>query len=315
MRFDDFTELVRTRLEEICGPEFSVSVYEALKNNSVTHKGVSIKENGCNISPTIYLDEFYTDYCDGKDIEEIVNDVIRVYSENRLCPDLDVEKFSDYEWVRERIFFKLINAMDNFRLLQQVPHENLMDLAVVYGVYMGDHRGAFSSVLVRNEHMAGWKVSEEEIREEAMKNTPRLLPYQIFTMSEMLEGSGLETGIPENAIRMYVMTNRLRIGGASAMLYEGALRSFARSIGCDLFVIPSSVHELILIPDDGFADAGTLMPMIGEVNDTQLDREEILSYSLYRYDVEKDLMEIAASPENRKNCGGVQPGSKKVARA
>ncbi len=315
MRFNEFTELVRDKLDDICGPEFSVTVYEALKNNSVTHKGISIRENGCNISPTIYMDEFYTDYCDGRDIDEIVNDILRIYSENRLCPELDVMRFEDYEWVKDRIFFKLINAMDNFRLLQQVPHENVMDLSVVYGVYMGDHKGAFSSVLIRNEHLAGWGVSEEEIKERAARNTRDLLPYKISTMNEMLEGTGYEADVPEDALKMYVMTNNIRLNGAGTMLYGGVLKSFASTLGSDLFIIPSSVHELILIPDDGTFDPQALMPLIGEVNDTQVEKEEILSYSLYRYDLEKDMMEISAAPEGRKKYGGMCIGSKKVASA
>lgn len=315
MKYDEFTELVKNRLADVCGPEFSVGVYEALKNNSVTHKGLCIREQGSNISPTIYMDEFYTDYCDGRDIEDIVNDILRIYSENRLCPDFETERFNDPEWVRGRFFYKLINARQNIGLLQQVPSHPVMDLAMVYGVYMGEYRGAFSSVFIRNEHMDMWGMSEKEIRERALENTPKLMPAEICTMGEMLSASSIELEIPEEAIPMYVMTNRMRLNGAATMLYEDMLPDFARNIGTDLYIIPSSVHELILLPDDGRGDPQTFKDMIKEVNDTQVDREEILSYSLYRYSIDSGKIEMAAAESGRAFAADIGTAPKKVASA
>lgn len=134
MKYDDFNELVAERLRNICGDEFSVSLYEALKNNSVTHRGISIREGDSRMAPTIYMDEFYTDYCDGRDLEDIVNDILRIYSANRNGPDFDTERFSDFEWVKERIFFKLVNSRKNLELLQCVPNCQYLDLALIYGV-------------------------------------------------------------------------------------------------------------------------------------------------------------------------------------
>ena len=315
MKYDEFTELVKNRLADVCGPEFSVGVYEALKNNSVTHKGLCIREQGSNISPTIYMDEFYTDYCDGRDMEDIVNDILRIYSENRLCPDFETERFNDPEWVRERLFYKLINARQNIGLLQQVPSHPVMDLAMVYGVYMGEYRGAFSSVLIRNEHMDMWGMSEKEIRERALENTPKLMPAEICTMGEMLSASSIELEIPEEAIPMYVMTNRMRLNGAATMLYEDMLPDFARSIGTDIYIIPSSVHELILLPDDGRGNPQTFKDMIREVNDTQVDREEILSYSLYRYSTDSGKIGMAAAESGRAFTADIGSSPKKVASA
>ncbi|MCR5746898.1 MAG: DUF5688 family protein [Lachnospiraceae bacterium] len=297
MKYEEFTELVKDRLNEVCGPEFSVSVYEALKNNSVTLRGLSIKEQGSNISPTIYMDEFYTDYCDGRSLEEIVNDILRIYSENRLCPDIETDRFNDFEWIKDRLFFKLINAKENITLLQQVPNHPVMDLAMVYGVYMGEFRGSFSSVLVKNEHMKIWGCDETILRETAYANTPDILPAQVCTMGEMLSESVTDIEIPKDAIPMYVMTNRKRLNGAATMLYDGLIMRFAQNIGSDLFIIPSSIHELILVPDDGRGEPEAMKDMIREVNDTQVSKEEILSYSLYRYSVKKDRLEMAASDQ------------------
>ncbi|MBQ4483060.1 MAG: hypothetical protein II966_07500 [Lachnospiraceae bacterium] len=293
MSYDDFNELVRRKLEDICGKEFSVSVYEALKNNSVVYKGITIREECNNVAPTIYMEEFYTDYCDGKDIEEIVNDILRVYSSTRKGPEFETEKFSDFEWVRERIFFKLVNARQNALMLQNVPSGGFLDLAMVYAVYMGTYRDSFSSVTIRNEHLDMWGVNEEEVKELAVKNTPVLLPSNICSMKEMLDGMGVKADGLTDEIPMYILSNRDRVNGAASMAYEGVVGRFARDLGSDLYILPSSIHELIIVPAGEEMDPRRLVQMIREVNDTQVSREEVLSYSLYQYSREREALEIA----------------------
>ena len=302
MRYDDFNELVRSKLAGICGPEFSVSIYEAMKNNSVMHKGISIKENDKWIAPTIYMDEFYTDYCDGRDIEDIVNEILRIYSENRNGPDVEAERFSDFEWVRDRVFFKLINAHENAAMLQTVPSFGYLDLALVFGVYMGNFRNAFSSVMIRREHMEIWHTDEEELRTLALRNTPRILPSAIWTMKDLLYDMGAPAADIPNEIPMYILSNKERINGAAALIYNGVLKKFADNLGNDLFILPSSVHELILVPECDVRDPDHLTDMIAEVNDTQVSREEILSYSLYRYYRDEDEVRIVRSMKGKKTA-------------
>ncbi len=292
MSYDEFNELVRSKLSEICGREFSVSVYEALKNNSVVHKGVSIKENSGSIAPTIYLDEFYTDYCDGRDIEDIINEILRIYSENRIGPDIEAERFTDFVWVKDRIFFKVINASRNTSLLQQAPCSLNLDLAMVFGVYMGNYKNSFSSVLIKNEHLKIWDTDEDEIRKLAMANTPRILPYEIQTMGDLLNEMGVPADETPDGIPMYVLSNTARVNGAGVMFYDGILRKEAENLGSDLYILPSSVHELIIIPKCETMDPAVLKDMIAEVNNTQVSKEEILSYSLYEYKRDKDSISI-----------------------
>ncbi len=292
MNYDDFNRLIMEKLNDICREEVSVSVFETLKNNSVKLKGISIRDGDSSMAPTIYMDEFYTDYCDGRDIEDIINDILRIYSANRKGPDFDAANFSDYSWVRERLFFKLVNSRKNLELLQTVPNCQYMDLALVFGVYVGEFRDTFSSVMIRNEHLKLWGVTEEEIRDEALSNTPLLLPQAIWTMKDILGDMGVETDETADACPMYILSNRHRINGAAAMLYEGVLKKFAGNLGSDLYILPSSVHELILIPKCEAPSPLTLSDMIAEVNDTQVSREEILSYSLYEYVLREDALRV-----------------------
>lgn len=142
--------------------------------------------------------------------------------------------------------------------------------------------------MIRNEHLKLWHKDEEEIREIALKNTPELLPAAIWTMKDMLGEMGVDTENLSEETPMYILSNKSRINGASAMLYDGVLRKFAGNLGSDLFILPSSVHELILVPVCDTLSPSDLIEMIAEVNDTQVSAEEILSYSLYEYSREND---------------------------
>ncbi len=300
MSFDEFNEMIRSKLSGICGKEFSVSVYEALKNNSVVHKGISIKDNDNNIAPTIYMDEFYTDYCDGRDIDDIINDILRIYSANRKGPDIETGRFADFEWVNDRIYFKVINAERNRSLLQQIPHSLKLDLALVYGVYMGNYRGSFSSVLIRNEHLKMWKTDQRKVMELAMRNTPDLLPCGLWTMKDVLKEMGVPVGETECGSPMYILSNRDRVNGAGVMFYDGILGKLADDLMSDLYILPSSVHELIAVPASEIMCPGELRDMIADVNDTQVSAEEILSYSLYEYRRKNDSIDIVTAEGDEK---------------
>ena len=303
MKYDDFNELVREKLAGICGSDFSVSVYEALKNNSVVHKGISIKEQDNNVAPTIYMDEFYTDYCDGRDIEDIVNDILRIYSENREGPVFDTSRFSDFEWIKDKVFFKLINAGKNETMLKRSPYCGYLDLAMVFGVYMGNFKGTFSSVMITKEHLDMWQRTPEDIRELAVINTPRILPSAIWTIKDILGEMGEAANSFISGIPMYILSNRERVNGAAVMLYDGILSRISDNLGSDLYIIPSSIHELILVPESEIHSPDELSELIAEVNDTEVSKEEVLSYSLYRYDRERDIVDMVCAAGKKITVG------------
>ena len=138
-----------------------------------------------------------------------------------------------------------------------------------------------------------WGVNEAEVRELAIKNTPVLLPSNICSMKEMLDGMGVKADGLTDEIPMYILSNRDRVNGAASMAYEGVVGRFAGDLGSDLYILPSSIHELIIVPAGEEMDPRRLVQMIREVNDTQVSREEVLSYSLYQYSREREALEIA----------------------
>ena len=87
-----------------------------------------------------------------------------------------------------------------------------------------------------------------------------------------------------SAIPMYIMTNRQEVNGASVLLYDDVLQTFALKKKTDFYIMPSSIHEVILIPKSKSPDLKDLNEMINEVNETQVQEEEVLSDHAYYYE-------------------------------
>ena len=110
---------------------------------------------------------------------------------------------------------------------------------------------------------------------------------------------------PEDGLKLYLLTNQMGYNGAAAILYEGVLKNFAEEVGKDLILLPSSIHEVLLLPDNGDSDYEALSALVREVNEAQVRREEWLSDHVYRYLKEEDRI-IAAG--NGTEGNGVKGG-------
>ena len=290
MDFDQFCEKTSDRLREILGPDFKIEVTRVLKNNSVKLSGVAILHRDCNITPTIYLEDYYTDYCDGMDFEEVINGILRTYNRNRNVEGVDLNILKTFGAAKDSIVYKIINYDKNLELLSEAPHRRFLDLAVIYTVLLETGTDVNASVTIKNEHMKNWGVSEDDLYRVSKVNSPRIAGPEIMSLFELV---GQITGAEpdpcfEEDNRMYVLTNKRRLNGASCILYDNVLAEFSKELGKDLYIIPSSIHEVILFPADAGADTDRLTEIINEVNCTQVSRQEVLSGRLYRYDRNED---------------------------
>ena len=301
MDIGSFAEQVRFHVGNELDSGHDISIHRVGKNNGVYYTGLQITENAVNISPVIYIDRYYELYeKGGETIESTAAFVMDTYNRERsggIMQD-DIRKFLSYDSVRENVVYKLINTEKNRELLEDIPHMEFMDLSIVFQCIISLEETGVASILIHNVHMKLWGVAAEDLYAAAKENTGRLLPYEIKSMAEVL----YEIREPENpgqaghdgygagsadSVPMYVLSNRNRVEGAACMLYPGLIRGFAEKAGNSLYIIPSSVHELLLIPTENTEEYAEIRSMIREINDTQVSEEEILSYSLYYYDREE----------------------------
>lgn len=304
MSFEEFTENILQEVRVRAGGAFRARKHDVTKNNNVKHTGITVMEEGADIGPCIYLDKFFREYeSGGMTFDEIVDEVCRLalkHGEDNV-PDVDISGFQNWETVRSSVYAKLINAERNKGQLAEIPHRIFMDLAVAYYAVVRDHaQREVGTVLIRKEHMEKWGQEEESLYQTAMMNmradgeadfatietvVKHMLPGITFTAEE---GSGSQgTG-------MYILTNRRRRFGASEILDRKTLRMVADQVGDGFIVLPSSVHETIVLPPTEEAEYGRLADMVREVNNTQVDMEERLSYHVYAYSRAEEMLKTVA---------------------
>lgn len=286
MTYFQFIHEVEVQVKEEVRDDVTVYIHSAVKNNGTKRHGLTIAQKGINIFPTIYLEEYYQQFQGGSSVEHIAGEILRLYKEVRFRRSFEGEFIKDYQNVRRKIVYRLVNREANKELLKEVPYEEYLDLAVIFYVLIEVNSHGMASLMIRDEHLEMWNVTKSEIARRAKENTPRLLPYEFGTMYALIEElTGEDGGSFEDV--MYVMSNRLRSYGAATILYEDRLEGIGDYLKEDYYVLPSSVHEVIIVPKSAAPGWEALNALVAEVNETQIEAEDILSDRAYYYDREK----------------------------
>lgn len=292
MRIEEFTEKVRDAVEKGLGNGHRVEAKEVRKNNGVILHGLVVLEEGQNVAPTIYLDTFLEAYESGATFMSVLNRLLDICRMEAEKSSIDMEFFRSFEEVRDRICYRLIGKEGNEGLLEDMPYIGFLDLAICFHYAYHSEALGDGTILIHNSHMELWGTSAAELFGLAKRNTKRLFPWTCQSMVEVLREMAGQDAETEDAAEqdaflqempLRILSNTKRTHGAACMLYPGVLDSLASKEGHDLYILPSSVHEVILLPDIGIPSATELRNMVREVNDTQVAPEEVLSYSLYRY--------------------------------
>ena len=289
---------MKQALEKILGEGYEVEEALIGKNNGVQLDALVIRTSGMNIAPTLYLKSYFENYEDGETIQDGAMRLAEDF--RRALPDegFDVSFYEDYDLVKEGLSYKLISTERNSELLKDVPHVPFLDLAIVF-YYAFENRGLpDGTILIKNKHMEMWGVSTEQLMRDAGENAPKSLPGVCRDMCSVLEriypGKSEEI-FPANEpmLPMYVLSNSRMVNGAAAMLYPDILHNLSESLKSDLYIIPSSVHEVIVLARNMAGDEKSLREMIHTVNETQLEPQDVLSDSLYFYDRKDEKISIA----------------------
>ena len=187
MEMKDFAEKVCKAMSEILGDGYEVRLQEVQKNNGVKLQGLLILAANQNVSPTIYLKPFWEAYEEGVTLSEIVRRIFQIYREDTPGESIDMSFFKDFEQVRDRICYRLINAKQNQDLLEKIPHVPFLDLAICfYYAYEGDALGS-GTILIYHTHRNLWQTNVAELMKLAQNNTRNLFPWECSPMDELIE--------------------------------------------------------------------------------------------------------------------------------
>lgn len=296
MDFETFTEKMMELLKKRVGDSWEIRVHKALKNNEITRTGIMLNKKGERYGSILYLEEAYERYRDGMDVEEAVDVLLDAPFGHDFEVEFDkkfqAESFKDYSQVKEHLRLRLINYEKNTELLGDVPHVRWNDLAVIFCYEIGAWKEGGAYIMIRNDHLAKWEETVDTLYEDALKNMKAGAPDDMFSLNDMFMKE--KTPEREEVPPMYVLTNASRKYGAAVMLYSGKMKELADSVGSDLVILPSSLHEVLLLVDDEEKHP-QWREMVREVNRLMVEPEEVLSDNIYRYSREKDMVELVAA--------------------
>jgi hypothetical protein len=290
MTYQEFKETICTMVQAKFGGTTNVMVQDVVKNNDTHFDGLIVQSKGQNISPTIYLNSYYNQLQCGMSLAQISQSIFDVYRQCNPGQSIDISFFTDYDKVKSRIVFKLINYEKNKKLLEQVPHFRFLDLAIVFYYLLNTGNNSNATILIYKHHLPLWGITKDDLYALATANTPQLLRYELRNMTDVLCEVFSETREFSNEMNelkqlcpMYVLTNRNKLNGSGCILYTNLLRDFSNRLCSDLYIIPSSIHEVLLVPARCGSGYHELSQMVRDVNDAELSKEEILSDHVYYF--------------------------------
>lgn len=317
MDYGVFKGIVKEQFLSYMPPEFQtykLDIYSVNKINKVMDALTlyGTENEASKASPTLYIENMYEHYLKNQNFDETMkqaaSDLVSMY--RALSAELGEISLN---YAEEKIIMTLINTEQNREFLQQVPHREFEDLSIVYRHVLSIGKDGVHSIMINNHYADKIGMTEEQLHDAAVINTKRLFPPVVKSMSDMIRDIFRSEGVPEEAIDkmvdneaegkgMYVITNNHTFYGAASMLYEEELHKLAEKMGSDMYILPSSIQEVIAIPvSEG--DPYKLAEMVEEVNMSTVDLEERLSNQVYHYDKDLRQLTLATETQNKRLDG------------
>lgn len=308
MVYETFLNLVTSRLQQEIGDGTELFIRKIPKNNGIILDALCIRTGDEASSPAIYLNSYFEQYEQGMPMDAIIQDILALYRTTALPDSILSAEFSNLEHFRPKIMFKLIHAATNRELLKTIPHIPYLDLAVIFYLHLEHSVNGLLTAVIHKDHMELWGLNTRELWQIALTNTPKTFPAEIRSMTELMkeiaqENLGeqydeetLDTLLEEEEVApLYVLTNTSGLNGAGCMLYRNILKDFADSIGSDLIILPSSIHEVLLTPYTPEASFDNLSEMVTAINQHEVPAEDQLSNQVYLYTRSDDHIRIVSN--------------------
>ena len=315
MDYEVFKEVVKEKFlsympDSYQGMEIRVDSVEKI-NRKLDGLSLYLEGEKMMPSPTIYISDMYKEYLRTEDLQATIQNAAeamdKVFTQASLPP-------LDKSMAKDNIVFQLVNTVQNEELLKNMPHREFQDLSIIYRWVLSVGENGIASTIISNDLAKELGMGEEQLFKAAAENTRRILPPVVKSMNEVMREMFLADGMPPSMAdlmigemppeqTMWVISNECRINGAVSMLYEDKLHKLAEDVESDLYILPSSVHEVIAVSVE-MGEPEELAQMVAEINMDQVDISERLSNQVYHYD--KDLRKITLATDTpNKRLDGV----------
>ena len=313
MEFNQFVDEVKGRIKQFLPIEYEdaqVRIEEVKKLNE-NYLGITVLKENQVIAPTFNLNQLYEMF--QSDPQNSMENILRNITELVLdAPEqFDPKSITEYETAKDKLFIRVSSAEKNEEMLQNVPHQMREDLAITYHLAIRIDDIGVGSTTITNDILKRYGISEEQLHADAMENSPNVRPIQVMVMGSMIEQlMGME---PETILRgetaqsiaetiskgmeredpMFIITNQQTLDGAGVIFYPEVMDQIGEGFQGNFFILPSSTHETLVIPDNGAFDYRVLEDMVQTINENEVAPEERLSDHVYHYDVKNQVFERA----------------------
>lgn len=299
MVYEQFLKSVQKALKERLDPDYNVIIQPVTKNNGLTYDGISIKKSGDPLVPFVYLNSFYHSFINGTPLETIISNLLTLLEKNSL-PKIPLgNDLLTTERITDTIIYRIINRTANQKRLENLPHISFpnLDLSLIFYISVTETPDNLYTALIHKQHQKIWNLSTDDLYQIAKSNTPRLFPARINSLPDMIRDITKESpelkkiekdidDIFDSQILyppMYVLTNDIGINGSVCMFYDGILKDFAACIDSDLIILPSSIHEVLMIPFNENISFDELAETVRSINQEEVPKEDRLSNHIYHY--------------------------------
>ena len=294
----EFAEEIKERIVDYLPGDYAdseVKLSEIQKvNRDVTNITVVPDWAEEGVVPTIHLDRMYKEYQEGRSMEDILEKtaetIVDAYNSLKAEP-MEYEDPINH-MPEDKIYFQLINTESNRDYLNTVPHRELHDMSVIYRILHSKDEDGIKSIVVTNDIQKMWDVSEDRLFEMASENTKELFPPKVTSMADVIRsfmGADFDAMSADDISEMmgesvlWVVSNEMGVNGASLMVYGDVLDEVAERIGDDIYVIPSSLHEVLAVPASEL-DPKEIADMVSDINRNVVNEEDRLSNQVFFYD-------------------------------
>lgn len=302
LRYEGFRNVLLSQMRKRLSGKLGIkriSRREAIKNNDTVMEMLLVELEDGRAAPILYLEDLYKMYQEGETMEELLQGLCELFTtysavqiplENKLSELLD-----DFEKVKPLIEFRLINGARNKRRMKGKPFSRMGEFLLSYQIQVGDGNGGIYSTQITEDMLREWGIDEAELHEIAVANMD--LP-QNYLLQPMEEATGIRIDPsvkPEDRPEMFILTSKMKINGATVIFSEEVRQEVGEQVGGDYYLLPSSIHEWVVIPKRWARSSQEMENMVQEVNADSTEEEEFLSNHAYEYDVAKEQMRQAVT--------------------
>lgn len=297
MNYKMFCQEMNKAVNAMLEKDMTSKLHTSLKNNGKEKVGLIIEEVGIKISPVIYLEEYYDNYLKGKSISQLADEIREFYYSLRREGVGDYKSVFDYDRIKEKILFKLINTKKNSKFLKGVPHKRFLDMSIVFYVLLSRSDEQEAIMTVTNSHIKQWEVSTDSLWERVVENIQIIAVPSFCTMESVLAGMMAkcnpkiasqksvnllehDTGVRDT---MFILSNSSGSYGAASIAYPHIADEIGEMLKSDYYILPSSIHELVVLPYSDKYEIAELNRMIRNINKKCVPDDEVLGEQCYRY--------------------------------